>query len=633
MSASAKRRKLSFFIIAFLLLACPADPARADDRMAGSVPQAAPPESKTLEKESAETTAEKETIVEEKTKEKPDLPTEAKAEAKAETKTETEVRPEEKRQTPVPPAITLPRNFRQIESSGPLTTAKSGGLGVDLWQGSDRKTITEFLPQIPPTAGFSTLRNLERRLLLTSADTGFLQGAIENPENDLLTLRMEKLNEIGEFAAAARLYTDSTDEPYHERFARAGILAMLYNNQYALACLEIKSLGTRFESPSFWQEMPVVCDYLLSKMGGPFEIEKDKLPQSKTIQRLLKDSRFRYDIKSAKSFENIDLLETALLIADRRMDYSDLKKLELDEMSPAVLAMLLRDDRVPEDIHFRLLLAAVERGMKSPADLAVFYKDIFSEISKSGKKIPTLEDIDGWRRYALLEYFMRKIKENGMSESSLLKGALDLSKKYSPTAALPFAGLAENANPEDFDGESVRNGIKILLLTQKKLPESWKKRWENLEKPSVKDSFIQLGIDLTHGFSTENTDHDNYVENLTKNMSEGSTQLVKLLYKRLDNSVKLHNSKGNGVYEKLPDLTSSDGYVMPSVGLMDSLKKALTGKRLGEVILLSSVALRGASPDGVYPELLREVLDGFEAVGLTKEARELSVETVLGLSK
>jgi hypothetical protein len=69
---------------------------------------------------------------------------------------------------------------------------------------------------------------------------------------------------------------------------------------------------------------------------------------------------------------------------------------------------------------------------------------------------------------------------------------------------------------------------------------------------------------------------------------------------------------------------------MPSVDLMDSLKEAITNRRLGEVVLLSSIALNGATPEKIYAGLLEVVIDGFETVGLTKEAQELYKEIVIG---
>jgi len=66
---------------------------------------------------------------------------------------------------------------------------------------------------------------------------------------------------------------------------------------------------------------------------------------------------------------------------------------------------------------------------------------------------------------------------------------------------------------------------------------------------------------------------------------------------------------------------------------MDRLATAVNDKHLGEVVLLGSIALHGVPPAKMFAGMLREVVNGCETVGLTKEAREIAKEAVLGLGK
>jgi hypothetical protein len=104
-----------------------------------------------------------------------------------------------------------------------------------------------------------------------------------------------------------------------------------------------------------------------------------------------------------------------------------------------------------------------------------------------------------------------------------------------------------------------------------------------------------------------------------------------MIKEKLDKTAKLHKYTDKVAYEKNLDLTSGDRYVMPLVSLIDDLEKAEEERRLGEVVLLSAVMLQGAPPDKVNAGVLREAVNGFETVGLTKEARELTMEVVLGM--
>ncbi len=89
-------------------------------------------------------------------------------------------------------------------------------------------------------------------------------------------------------------------------------------------------------------------------------------------------------------------------------------------------------------------------------------------------------------------------------------------------------------------------------------------------------------------------------------------KIVKMLYEKLDKGEELHKSSATKVYEKNIDLTGSTGYVMPSVDLVNNLKAAENDKRLGEVILLSSIVLHVAPTADMSVDMLREAVDGFE---------------------
>ena len=607
----------------WLILAVPPVFADDDDRMAGSVPHAA----------SSDRTEESVPVAAEGDRTAGAKPADAPEPAHKEIEEGPEAAPGDRVEVHISGG-SMPANFTRIESAGLLSNPREGSLGIDMWDGSARPFVASLVPEIPPAGEYRTLHNLVRRALLTRADTALLdeQRNME-PGQDLLTLRIEKLTEMGDFTQAIQLYTQSPGDPYHERLARAGILAMIYDGQASLACLETKALGDKFSNALFWQQMSGLCDYLLAKIGGGGSALPGPrlLPDSQVIRQAAAADRFRYAVKSVDDLSILTPLETAVLIADGRIDYSDLKKLDLGSLAPVTLALLLRDKKIPDDIRFRLMTEAVRLGLKSTDDLGSFYID--AGLSKKGKQPSSYNDVSGWRRLAWLYRTLRKPEGRDVSESEILQEALSMEKKYGITALFPFAPFLADADVVSFDNESVRTGLYLLILSGLQPPKGWTARWAEVRQNDIQDRLLQVAVHISTGFSTEKSPSPEDIEKLAKDLPEAQSQLIKMLYKKLDKSTKLHNDAGVGVYEKLPDLTSDDSYVMPSIGLMDSLNKALTDRRLGEVVLLSSIALHGAAPDKIYAGLLREVLDGFETVGLTKEARDLSKEIVLGLSR
>ena len=46
-----------------------------------------------------------------------------------------------------------------------------GGFPMDMWKGTDRALVERLLPKLPPALGSPAMRDLERRLLLTNAES------------------------------------------------------------------------------------------------------------------------------------------------------------------------------------------------------------------------------------------------------------------------------------------------------------------------------------------------------------------------------------------------------------------------------------------------------------------------------
>src|SRR5690625_2096807 len=81
------------------------------------------------------------------------------------------------------------------ESSGILEPGE-GGLGLDLWHGSDRDTLIHLIRVVPDNLESPSLRSLARRLLLSTA-TPPSRGAGAEPAGELLRARAARLHALG----------------------------------------------------------------------------------------------------------------------------------------------------------------------------------------------------------------------------------------------------------------------------------------------------------------------------------------------------------------------------------------------------------------------------------------------------
>jgi hypothetical protein len=170
-------------------------------------------------------------------------------------------------QPELPPVQTIP--LGQLEYYGLLKGAADHSLGIDMWIGSSHGPVSEMLPQIPARSRYRTLDDLTERMLLTHTDAQYMGGGKSStPGEDLMTLRLEKLIDIGAYDDAARLYALNPGKPYHEKLARAGVTAMLYSGRKALGCLEVKAFASSYTGDVFWQQLEGICDTFLSSDDG-----------------------------------------------------------------------------------------------------------------------------------------------------------------------------------------------------------------------------------------------------------------------------------------------------------------------------------------------------------------------------
>jgi hypothetical protein len=127
----------------------------------------------------------------------------------------------------------------------------SGGLGADLWQGSDRMLSETLLMRLPAAVPSPGARTLFRKTLLTQAQVPAGRG--QGPFN---ALRLQKLLEAGFLADAADLARaiESRDAETHVLQAQA----FLYGGRDEDACGE-KTAARLASAEPFWVELRAYC--------------------------------------------------------------------------------------------------------------------------------------------------------------------------------------------------------------------------------------------------------------------------------------------------------------------------------------------------------------------------------------
>lgn len=534
------------------------------------------------------------------------------------------------------PAV-LKVNYTSLESLGTLNSSGSGSLGIDLWDGSARQQILRLVNQLPPPRYYGILQRMNQRALLTSADATLMgsRGNIQAGE-DFQTVRIEKLLDTGSYLQASQLYMADQAVAYHERLARAGVQSLFLSRQPTIACLETKTVMVRFENQPFWNQASVICDYILGKMAGQVLknfVERPEVKpvaeQSRVLEYVFDKPGYKVTPRDFDDLKDFTPLEIALLLNDRRISLSKLDLRDLETAPSHTIGVLMMVPDAAGDIKLRLWDEALRRGMITPVELGSFYADI-----KLDHK--NLQQAKGW--LVLPAYYQALTAARDKDQKKKLgHEALKLAGQFPAGTLTPFAEYAATLPADGLNPSLIRRITAVAILSGLPVSSSLERSlWNQAESGGQGNNALCLALAnaALQNFSTEEMPKADVFQELTLKLPETSKSLIFTVIEKLDTGEKLHNIMLELAYEKQDGLTSPADYdyVMPSSDLMDNLSAAHKDKRLGEVILLSSIALGDIPPSRLDPAAMSEVIDGLKTVGLTSEARELASEVILGLT-
>lgn len=541
------------------------------------------------------------------------------------------------------PRTGMTMDRKAMESLGPLTNPLKGGLGIDMWAGTARSVVQEFLPQLPAGNTIRPAQLLARRVLLSNGDIGMMRND-KSPEagQDLFTLRLEKLIEMGAYSDAVDLYTLIEGEPGHDRLAHAGIMALMHGGFPAQACLEVraahKDQSAQPDPDGFWPQIEAVCtfiqiqsvkaiadqSYTKISLNGLGTSPVTGVPGSKILTTLASRSDYRHAVSSPADVAELSNLERAVLKGLGRLDYTRLKIKKIYEIPGPVLMSMASDPNMPGHLRIALNVEAAGRGLIDADDLGALYIAVAKDSRDAGGLAA--------RYAALME------AETTPEKNAIVAGVLEGKGRRLPTPLLPFAPMVSDVNPDGLSPQALETGL-LLMLTSGIVPsERWLSAWLRSESGDSQKSrdqvLLYLANLLPENLPTNSTPFpDEQVKMLFTPQNSPEALRIWAVFAGLGRQDVLHNVASKNFYEKHVDLTSANDYVMPSSSLLEKLHDAAQNGRLGEVALLASVALNNDNPETTHPGTIQEVLKSLETVGLKEEARHMALGVVMSLKQ
>lgn len=523
------------------------------------------------------------------------------------------------------PAV-LRANFDAIESLGLFSTPREGSLGRDLWDNSRRSVLTELIPLLPEPGTSPVHQRLVMGLLLSNANARLIEDNIETEAGkDLLTLRLEKLNEFGAYKHSAQIYSKLGAEPYHINLARAGMTAMLFNGERSLTCLEFKTMEDRDFDSEFWDEITKYCKYVLAgdddenTKNARNALKKSSLP---TLRNIGENSNYKVSY-SKTSFNKISELEKAILVAEDRVLWPKISTSLLKNMPLNHLGIFMSRADLNANEEFLIMVHAVKRGLSNPSLLGKFYDEIFEKELRQRESGAGL----GWKSIAYAYHNAQKARQDDEKWEHILS-AFSAAKNHEAQSLSPFATVMQTISIEEKSNNVIKKALRIINYAGENIPGRWLKFFSRTKNSTKFDRSLYFLAQIWQETSTQGMLEDPEIQAF---LDQNSDKLKLNYFNIIENVDKrgknIHNA--DKIYGNSFDLTFTESYVMPMPRVWDRFVNSSQDKRIGEAVLLSTAILRKQSLDDHYPGIVRDVLQSFNNVGLTKTSKLLVLELIL----
>lgn len=503
----------------------------------------------------------------------------------------------------------------------------AGGFPIDMWRGTDRGLVEQFLPKLSPAGASPAMRDLTRRLLLTNAEAPEGKSGGVN----LFGARADRLMAMGLTADAAALLALAPASATDALGARQRVDSLFLAGDDDGACKAVNDTRKVASSDAEWQKAQIFCQ-LRAGQNDQASLGLDLLREQSE-----NDPAFftLIDVLNGNKTAKLDSLPapSALDLAMLRAANMPIPRDATQTRMTAVLAVIARD----QSIDTPLRLAAAEQAAAA-GGLAI------EELQKA---------------YATVPYAPGDLA-NAIEISSRDPGPGSRAMLYQ--AAGTATDIVQRAHIVDASLDRARHQGGYLLAVQANL--------QTLLAIAPADDLAWFAGDAGRAlYAAGHFEQANAWLGLAQQRAASDPQAAAAasalaVYARIAGvgpalswdaaavakwrQAQATDAAGSdpaarlfAVFEGLgepiggswsligQDTGTQTGTQVPDSALWLNLGDAASKRRMGETVLLSLYALGDAGPAGANPIMLSRAISALRQVGLDSEARSLAIEAAI----
>ncbi|MBT3398947.1 MAG: hypothetical protein HOL07_02210 [Rhodospirillaceae bacterium] len=313
--------------------------------------------------------------------------------------------------TPADPALSpggvLIRGLDALaEDAVGVLGASNGGLGADMWAGTDHTTAVRLLTTLPSRYLAGEARELTRRLLLSSATPPDGGGSVaDSGKPGLLAARVAGLVSIGAPADAIELARAAHSRRVPDHLARSIVSANFLRSDLETGCDVLDQYKGGYAEP-FWQKALILCQIVGGK-GAEASLGLDLLREERgDTDGVFQNIAYATAVGAQLAPEQLetpgatDVLTFAMLTVAE----AELPDWMLASNDPALVRAMLVSPQVDPARKLALAHRALRRGVVDADDVVAVYDGLGAsdEAIAAALLDPDSVDRDIWLAYLYL---------------------------------------------------------------------------------------------------------------------------------------------------------------------------------------------------------------------------------------
>jgi hypothetical protein len=528
-------------------------------------------------------------------------------------------------------------------SAAGLIGESDGGFGANMWLGATRADVDSYLSAMPVATGSPVVDDLARRLLLTSATPP--QG--EASGTSLLALRLDRLIASGHADLAAELARSAqADKTPAVVVARAK--AALATSETKDACAALTDLPTgsdpaHDETAAFTLKLSAYCQISSGNKtaaGLTLDLARGEAIDDPLFYSLAYQASDGVKLKAPEP-KVLDVLDVAFY----RLAGRDLPKNAGAIAAPATLVAISKDEKLSVEARIGAGEHAAADGLIKGEDLAALYRlPKFTPDDIDGAKVGTYPASPELRRALLFQAIDAKVSP--VDRADLMKTLLatgETSGLAAATTAALLPSLTQMTPSPTLRGLAPAATRAFLLVGDRSHAQSW---YALLGSADVPPAGQQAGLEPVGGSLGREARVLGALMRIGDpkgpggNLDQVSADIV------ADLRSGVAANQNFGALEAM--LLDAEGYPLPQPvldalplapksasapeALLNQLHAAGLKGSVGEVVLLSLVAIGPGGPDRADRQALAQSVSSLRAVHLDGEARRLATEALMGRS-